>query len=104
MSLRESGQVEKFPVEVRLAVSGYLRESQSLFNRIDNPYYDISFILGVILPFYCLNYVIEIYDEAEFFRYVYDRRMKQLIVVDFGATWCPFSRKYDPKLEKLALA
>ena len=65
---------------------GITRQQSDLYNQIN------------LAP----GHVIEIYNEAEFFKYVYNAEIKQLVVVDFGATWCPFSKRFNPKLENLA--
>ena len=48
------------------------------------------------------GHVIEIYNEAQLFKYVMNGEIKSLVVVDFGATWCPYSKRYNPKFSQLA--
>ena len=54
------------------------------------------------LPIEAAGNVIEIHTENEFMKYVFNEEVKTLIVVDFAATWCPYSKRYDPKYEQLA--
>ena len=46
--------------------------------------------------------VIEIHNEMEFLKYILNGEITKLIVVDFAATWCPFSKRYDAKYKALA--
>ena len=43
-----------------------------------------------------------IYSEDNFFKYVMNSDIEQLILVDFEASWCPFPKEFRPKLDNLA--
>ena len=56
MSLVTYKNMSKFPIKAQLTVSGYIHQAQSLFDGIDNPYYNIpSAINHICLCFYYIN-------------------------------------------------